>query len=141
VNQPLDPLVTVDRYVSPWDAHIVRGRLETEGLMAWVLNEHYIGVDWPSALALGLVRIVVPRLQEAQAREVMDALREGVFEAHLAAMLDEPGDSCPRCGSFRSEVFRDWLGRAVVAAAAFVLHVIFPPPCEVRCRDCGHRIG
>jgi hypothetical protein len=44
--------VTVATFLSPWEAHIVRGLLETEGIPSTLGSEHHVGANWPLSQAL-----------------------------------------------------------------------------------------
>lgn len=83
----------VDRYVNAIDAHIVRGRLEAEGVPAMVGNEHLVTQNWLWSQALGGVVIRVPEGQLAQARQIIAALDKG----ECAQPDDEVADVCGKC--------------------------------------------
>ena len=42
-------LVTLARYFDPWEAHVLRARLESEGIPATVTGDQHIIANWPSA--------------------------------------------------------------------------------------------
>ncbi|MFT3806591.1 DUF2007 domain-containing protein [Arenimonas sp.] len=81
----------VDRYVNAIEAHIVRGRLEAEGIPAIVGNEHLVTQNWLLSLATGGVVLRVPAEMLDEARDVIASIDHGEFA--------EPGDACPRCGA------------------------------------------
>ena len=59
-------LVTVARTEMAPEAHILRGRLEAEGIPAFVQHEHHVTLDWFISNALGGVRLQMP-VEHAQA--------------------------------------------------------------------------
>ncbi len=52
-------LLTVESFSDPLEAHIAKGRLEAEGIQAFVANEHHIWANWMMSHALGGVRVQV----------------------------------------------------------------------------------
>jgi hypothetical protein len=61
-------LMTVHREISPWDAHIVMGRLCAEGLHPSVLSANHISLMWPMSMMLGSVRTGRPCAMAGRAR-------------------------------------------------------------------------
>lgn len=52
VKEYLGP-VTVGWYLHPIEAEIARGRLESEGIPAFLHSNNHSQLDWPITLALG----------------------------------------------------------------------------------------
>ena len=128
---------TVHREVSPWDAHIVAGRLQAEGVHAVVLFEHCIFLNWSKSMVYGMVPIQVPHGQAGAARQVLQSWRQGDYEAALAAELALPGEvRCPRCSGYQWQWRRDGWSR-MFAVLMFVFPGGFFSP-ELSGRRCGH---
>lgn len=53
------------------DAQIALGRLEAEGIDAWLLDAHFVQMDWLYAIALGGIKLQVHSTQADAAREVL----------------------------------------------------------------------
>ena len=70
---------TVAAYSDPLLAHIVRGRLEAEGIPAWLADEHSVLMFWDWRVALGGVKVRVAAERFDEARELVRDLDEGVF--------------------------------------------------------------
>ena len=131
---------TVHREISPWDAHIVAGRLQAEGVPAFVLFDNIMRLNWSNSLAYGMVPIQVPSRQADAARAVLQAWRDGEFDAALSAEQALPGDvHCPRCASYRWRWGRDgWASALAILCWGFGF--VFPPqPTGRRCTHCGLR--
>ena len=92
-------LVTVKTFTSPWDAYIVKGRLESEGISAFIANEHHIWVNWPLSNALGGVKIQVPPNQLEQAEQIIEIHMEGGYSniSDEKEIVEE--NVCPNCGA------------------------------------------
>ena len=83
---------TVAAYPDPLLAHIVRGRLEAEGITAWLADEHSVIMNWDWRLALGGVKVRVATEQFAQARALVRELDGGAF-----AILADDDATLPAC--------------------------------------------
>ena len=127
----------VSTHTNPVEAHIVRGRLEAEGLVCAVLFEHHIWAKWSLSVALGGVRLVVPSNSASDAHEVMRKINSGEYERLL---IEEQGLSklpCPKCGSTNTAP-HIWPWKL---ALAFIFTVSLPIPYTSHlhsCDDCMH---
>lgn len=63
--------VIVASYTRPVEAHLARGRLEAEGIQAFVLDEQAITVNPFLAPALGGVKVAVAAADASRAREIL----------------------------------------------------------------------
>jgi hypothetical protein len=127
----------VEHHLSPWDAHVIRALLESEGIPAFLANEHHVSVNWPMSLMLGEVRILVRTEDETAARNAFALRDTGVLEAALA--VEQPADppACAHCGSTQFRDQRNWTSVILVVVLLLTMRLIFPPPKERRCRSCG----
>ncbi|HZF08805.1 MAG TPA: DUF2007 domain-containing protein [Thermoanaerobaculia bacterium] len=75
---PIDPtaLVTVARFITPWEAHLARTRLEVEGIDACVHEERLPMVNLLSGDLMALNRLEVIAEDAALAREILAAGEE-----------------------------------------------------------------
>jgi hypothetical protein len=134
-------LTTVHREISPWDAHIVMGRLRAEGLHPSLLSEHHISLVWPWSMVLGEVRIQVPQAEADHARAVLTDWREGLYQQALEDELGLPNAThCPRCQRVNWVAMRDGWSRALACVMWwFFRSPIFPPEITGRrCWACGY---
>lgn len=95
---PLNPVlyfsmpVTVGSYSFPYEAHLARAKLESEGIPAFVADEHTINMQWLYSQALGGVKVQVPEDFAEQARELLEEdLAQRPIEQELI--------NCPQCGA------------------------------------------
>lgn len=63
----------------PVDCHILKGRLETEGIDCFVFDEHIVWVHPFRALAVGGVKLKVPSHQLEPAVAIIEHLKKGRF--------------------------------------------------------------
>ena len=131
-------LVTVATFTNPVEAHIVRGRLESEGITTFVAHEHHIWANWFLSVALGGVKLQVAPADARRAGEILSADRRGEFEALLAAEQPPPAPpACPACNS--SDIGRTRASRGISLFAAGLASLPLPYTANrLRCRSCGH---
>lgn len=72
-------LVTIVRVTEVWEAHIIKARLQAEGLLASIADEHLVSMDWFYSNAIGGVRVQVPASEEIRARSVLEAIERGDY--------------------------------------------------------------
>ena len=87
--------VTVGWYLQPVEAEIARGRLESEGVPAFLHSNNHSQADWPITLALGGIRLQVPSSAAQEAREILQSV--------VPLPEAEEDISCPSCGSLDSK--------------------------------------
>lgn len=103
-------LVTIAAFSHPLEAHIVRGRLETEGIESFITDENMV-TNWLFSTALGGVRIQVREDDAERARGILadgpeeieweaDEDEEVEVEVEVDDGEEEP-ERCPRCASTR----------------------------------------
>lgn len=76
--------VTLRRYTLPMEAHLDRGRLESEGIQAIIADEHTIQMQWLYSNALGGVRLQVDEADAERAERVLSEDRSDVVDESLA---------------------------------------------------------
>jgi hypothetical protein len=128
---------TVEIHTSPWEAHVSRGLVESEGIPAFLASEHHVWAIWPMSLALGGVRLKVPVEHASQALAVLARRNSGEFEAALLEQLPFKGAACRECGSTTLREEHSWSSILLSLCFLFVGSAIFPPPKERKCATCG----
>lgn len=132
-------LTKIGTYLSPWEAEIARGLLESEGVPAVLGNAHQVGAQFPLALALGGVRLEVPVEYETQAKAILARQRNGEYEEALESEFQLPANVCARCGSRKLRAVRSWRSILLLFVAFEFANAIFPPKGKGRrCQECGH---
>jgi hypothetical protein len=134
-------LVTVERQQNPWDAYVIRGLLESEGIPAIVADEYQIWANWQMSQALGGVKVQVPMSHRDQALDVLGAFRRGELEAALESELQLPSITCPACQSKDIVTTQSPLwGPLVMMIFLFLGVFFFPGERERCCNQCGARV-
>lgn len=133
-------LTTIGRYFDPWEAHILRARLEAEGIAASVAGDQHIMANWPMSVALGGAALQVPGEQVRQAEEILAAYHAGRFEQDLVAEYPDAVDTCPACGAAELSSVVPLSQRALAVATFLFASAPFPTSkTKMRCQACGHR--
>lgn len=132
-------LVTVAIFFDPWEAHIVRARLDADGIPAIAAFANHAIANWPMALALGGTRVQVPAPFLAQARQTLADYWSGAFERELNEACGCHSECCPRCGSTD---FLRTMPRGERLSAFLIMACLAAFPTSRRlfiCKRCGCR--
>lgn len=95
---PDDPLVTVASYTYPLEAHLARTKLESEGIEAFVADEHMVQANWLYSLAIGGVRLQVKESGAELALSILNSNTESTSE-ELSTSTYAVNEHCPKCNS------------------------------------------
>lgn len=132
-------MLTISTHTTAVEAHIVRGRLECEGIPAFVAFEHHVWAKWTLSLALGGVRVQVPASFGKEAAEVLKNIQEGIYESELKEEVpfSEP-IRCPKCNSSMTENIE--LPWRLALFMMFMFSIPLPYTQHLmRCKGCSHR--
>ena len=75
----MSQLATVYSSNTPVDCHIVKGRLESEGIPCFIYDEHIIWVHPFRAVAIGGVKLKVPFTKYPQSQRILDQIEQGIL--------------------------------------------------------------
>jgi len=125
-------LIRVASYLTAIEAHIARGRLEVEGVPAFVCHEHHVGQYWPTAMALSWIKVYVHRNDAERAAEIIAAHERGDF-----ALTDDVPEVCPKCHADRVVRRRMSWKSALLVVHAISLPMYFRWATQ-KCLSCGH---
>lgn len=132
-------LATAAKFLDPWEAYVVRARLEADGIPATVAFANHAILNWPMSLALGGTAVQVPADFLAKAQTIIANYQAGVLERELDESIGSQAEHCPRCGSTRFIRTMPWRER-VYAVVIVVLVAAFPTKRRLFiCSHCGHR--
>jgi hypothetical protein len=76
-----DDLVTIARFSSAIEAHLARTKLESEGIQAFVADEHMIAINPIYDLALGGVKLQIKNSDVERARKSLGDSSNGSFRS------------------------------------------------------------
>lgn len=119
---------TIDRFFHPTDAHIVAGRLESEGIPVYLLGINHVSANWLIANALGGIRLQVPAKFAAEARAIL---------AERPELPEERISTCPNCESTDTSAMSN--SRKIAFLAVHLFSIPIPWGRNRRhCQSCGH---
>lgn len=133
----MSELVTIARFRDLPQAELARGKLESEGISAFLANRYLVGVNWNFSFAVGGIRLQVAREDAAEARMILEAYDSpAIADSKTARTGFDWEDSCPSCGS--KELGQIKLGRKSAAISMLLSLPILFWGTRLVCRRCGH---
>jgi hypothetical protein len=131
-------LLTAATFYDPFEAEIVRARLEAEGIPASTAHYHHVAAYWPLSVALGGVKVQVPAACLADAKDLLDAYQSGALLRSLESAANLVAEVCPICGATRIRNVAPLSGRFALVACFLTIGLIFPLHASRRtCDACG----
>lgn len=139
-------LVTIANLNGPTEAHILKGRLEAEGIACFIGDEHIVAAQPFYSVAVGGVKLKVTEDNAEQARSILTQIQEGSSEyllddnLELAPAMQEHIEetlTCPNCGS--DHVSEERFSKTVFSLSYLLFG--FPLPFVNRkhkCYDCNY---
>ncbi|HEY3488422.1 MAG TPA: hypothetical protein VGL10_10185 [Gammaproteobacteria bacterium] len=120
---------------------MAKGKLEAEGVPAFIVHEHHIWAVWMYSQALGGVKVQVAEEYVPKAITILDSLIRGEYEREIEDEYpNTTGYICPKCKSnnFKSKT---GTGLLILAILTFgLLSIIFPPGRNLHtCLQCRHQ--
>ncbi len=140
------PLKIVATYSMPYQAHLAKSRLETEGISAFIRDEHLISIDWLYSPALGGVKLEVPEGQWEEAKQILETSIPNDLE-EMEIIEGDPAQippteimtqlECANCGS------QGFVEKKKNPVSGFINGVFLGIPYfwfgqPYLCRACGH---
>jgi DNA-directed RNA polymerase subunit RPC12/RpoP len=94
-----DTFVTIATFQYSSEAHITRGKLESEGVKVFMADDITIDTDPLMSNAIGGVKLKVSSKQEEKAREVLNSISKYSLDNEGKAIV------CKNCGSEKVDYF------------------------------------
>ncbi|WP_445363511.1 DUF2007 domain-containing protein [Microbulbifer sp. ANSA003] len=127
-------LVTVARFSFPYEAQIAKARLESEGIHAFIADEHTVNMQWLYSNAMGGVRLQVSESDLDEANEILNQDRSNLVDQELGHDEDRV---CESCSSRNVESFTKGKKPAFLVFLLLGMPLFFYQH-GVKCKDCGH---
>lgn len=133
----VDPeFVPIAAYRDVLDAELAVSTLAAAGIDAQLVDENTVGVAWTYSVAVGGVKVMVPKPEVDAAREILESDQSSELDAVLGAGNEsERTEQCPRCGSSESKTYK--LARPAAAAAILTGLPFVLWGERNQCRKCG----
>lgn len=128
-------LVTVARYDSSIQAHIVKAHLEGHDLVCFVHDAHMVDLDPLLSNAVGGVKVKVREKDVDEALELIKALDEKPYTDENDEII-----ACPNCGStsYYTHFTSMRNAKSIIAFLISVVTLVFPIYRKqvLRCKEC-----
>jgi hypothetical protein len=130
-------LITIKTFENAVEAHLLRLKLENEGIQCFLVDENTVSLNPLFNIAIGGIKLRIDESDEAKAQEL-------IAEMENAAFLDEDEQiiACPKCLSTDLYTnFKSMKGaKGVMSAIVSFLFMVFPIYYKsvYKCKACGH---
>ncbi len=128
-------LITIATFNDVTEAHILKGRLESEGILCFLGDEHIVGAHPFYAVAVGGVKLKVTENDVEEAKAILKNIRQGdtIFDYDTIDLVTTDAEipdegkvfKCPRCSSeditIKPYLFQSFFGT------------------KYECHNCGNR--
>jgi DNA-directed RNA polymerase subunit M/transcription elongation factor TFIIS len=140
MNEAVDRLVVAATFLEPNQAHVVRSRLEAEGIRAALDGEHHISMDWLISNAIGGVKLLVHERDLESAKRILQETCPSIRDEETGDETDDgvSSEGCPCCGS--NDVCRERLKTRLIFLSILLLGIPLPfLSRKMVCETCGHK--
>ena len=129
-------LITLKTFETPIEAHILRSKLESENIDAFVFDEHSVGINQFLSNAIGGVKVKIKEEDTARAMKVLDEINATYYTNDLDEII-----VCPKCGSKAYySYFKSMKGRkGLLSLLSSILFWAYPIYYKnvFKCKKCG----
>jgi hypothetical protein len=66
-----DELTLIASFSHPFEAHLAKGKLESEGIEAYIADENIVGINWLYSNLVGGVKLKVREIDREKALEIL----------------------------------------------------------------------
>ncbi len=121
---------TIAAYRDTYEAYLVKGQLEGEGIPAIVADENLVSINWMYSYAIGGVKVKVPENVIDRAQEILASYQN---EENITEKRDM--DICPKCSasSISANRYSLW---SLIPTLFFLLPIFFRRKKWI-CDSCG----
>jgi hypothetical protein len=129
-------LETIARFRDLPAAQLARGRLEAEGIPAFLADQYFVGVNWQLSYAVGGIRLQVPYEHAEEARNILALDNSAALsDLQLSMAPVDAKDLCPSCGS--ADIRQNKLSRKSGAMSLLLGLPILFWGTRLSCEQCG----
>ena len=135
-----DRLVVIATFQEANRAHIVRARLESEGVRAVLDGEHHVTMDWFISNAVGGVKVMAHERDREAALRILNETATEMDAIEVGDASDGDADQalCPSCGS--QEIYSEKIRRLPVFLSLILLGLPLPfLSRRMACDECDNR--
>ncbi|WP_432672648.1 DUF2007 domain-containing protein [Flavobacterium sp. SM2513] len=116
-------LITVQVFDNPIDMHVLKSKLESEGIHCYIFDEHTVAINPLMSQGVGGIKLKVDESDSDKALLILQ-------EIQAVATLDDDGKAmvCPNCGSTDLYAnFKSMKGtKGILSMVVMFFFVVFP---------------
>ena len=133
-------LITLKTFESPIEAHILRSKLESEQIDAFVFDEHSVGMNQFLSNAIGGVKVKIKKEDTDRAMKVLEEIDASNYTNDLDEIL-----VCPKCGS--NEYYSNYKsmkgGKGLLSLLSSIISWVYPIYYKnvFKCKKCGEEFN
>jgi hypothetical protein len=128
-------LVTVRTFDSPIDAHLLKSKLESEGIDCYLKDEHSISIDPMHSYALGGIKLQISDADIEKTKKVLQEIDKTPYRDENDKIAE-----CPQCES--QDLIAGYISMKgfpqIFSAIISVFFMVFPMHLKVfyKCNNC-----
>jgi DNA-directed RNA polymerase subunit RPC12/RpoP len=129
--------VTIKTFNNAIEAHILKNRLESEGITCFIRDENIVTVNPLYNYAVGGIKLDVQETDVERAIKILAEIEDAPFTDEADEVI-----LCPKCGS--DDLYANFTSmkdaKGILAAIAAFFFAVFPIYYKsvYRCKNCGH---
>jgi hypothetical protein len=115
--------ITLKTFDNPIDAHILKSKLESEGIISFLFDENIVGLNPLYSIAVGGIKLKINRSDYEKAYAILD-------ESIKNKLIDDEGElvHCPKCKS--KDILSDYISlrgtKGILAGIVSFLLLVLP---------------
>ncbi|MFT5970635.1 MAG: DNA-directed RNA polymerase subunit RPC12/RpoP [Flavobacteriales bacterium] len=129
-------LVTLRTFDTVVDAHILRTKLESEGITCYLIDEHTVGVNPLFNITVGGIKLNIDETDAPAAIAIIEEIEGTPFTDG-----NDKAIACPKCKSENIySNFKSFKGlKGIISFTTSFLLAVFPKyyKAKYKCKDCG----
>jgi len=129
--------VTLKVFDNPMEAHLLKSKLESEGIPCFLQDENIVTLNPLYNYAVGGIKLNIPASEITHAQQVLQEIEEHPNLNEVDEVVH-----CPQCGSTQLYTnFKSMKGtKGFISAIVSFLAGVFPIYYKnvYKCKDCGH---
>lgn len=133
-----DKMITLARFQYSTEAQIIKGRIESEGIEAFLTDQYTIDTDPLVSNAIGGVKLKVWKQDKKVAEEVLQSISEFSLDDERNAI------ECPKCKSEKVRYYTSITGFRSFFSFIICLFVVVLPlyvSYKYRCENCNQKFN
>lgn len=129
-------LITVQTFDNPIDMHLLKSKLESEGIHCFIFDEHTVAINPLISQGVGGIKLKIDEKDKEKAFIMLEEIQK-------CATLDAEGKSkeCPKCGSIDLYTnFKSMRGlKGMLSMFVMFIFLVFPFYYKnvYKCKSCG----